>query len=85
MSSLELKHMPEQKQHNAPQHCEQIFLNALQSTKQMVQIYLVTGIKMIGVILSSDDFSILISTEFWGTQMLYKHAITTIAAYGEKK
>lgn len=66
-------------------HQEQIFLDYFQKNGYGVQIYLLTGIKMIGVILGSDDFTILLSTKYWGSQMIYKHAITTISAYREEQ
>lgn len=64
-------------------HKEHIFLDSFQRNVCGVQIYLITGIKMVGVIVGSDDFTILLSTKIWGTQLIYKHAITTISAYRE--
>ncbi len=61
-------------------HVEQIFLENLERKQQAVQIYLMGGIKMVGTIKSFDDFTILISARSFGTQMIYKHAITTICA-----
>lgn len=76
---------PEQaNEHNAG-HVEQIFLENLKSKQQVVQIYLIGGIKMIGTIKSYDDFTILISARSFGMQMLYKHAITTISAANQEE
>ncbi len=66
-------------------HIEQLFLNNLLNKKQVVQIYLATGIKMVGTILGSDEFTILLSTKTFGLQMFYKHAITTISAHNGDK
>ena len=67
------------------EHVEQVFLDGLQSRGKLVQIYLVSGIKMVGTILGTDDFTILISTRSFGMQMLYKHAITTISAANQEE
>lgn len=75
-----------QEMHNYDhEHSEQIFLDSLQSKRQIVQIYLATGLKMVGTLLGSDEFTILLSTKSFGRQMFYKHAITTISAYGGDK
>ena len=78
-----MKNKPEEKQENIPQHCEQIFLNSLHNSQQMVQIYLISGVRLIGTVVSSDEYTILLSTKLGGTQMLYKHSITTICAFRE--
>ncbi len=62
-------------------HAEQVFLDLLQTKQKEVQIYLNSGVKMIGVILGYDEFTILISSQSWPPQMIYKHAITTISAF----
>lgn len=67
------------------------FLNALRREKVPVSIYLVSGIKLQGHIESFDNFVILLKNSV--SQMIYKHAISTIvparnvdygdAAFGE--
>ena len=52
------------------------FLNALRKEKIPVSIYLVNGIKLQGVIDSFDQFVILLKNSV--SQMVYKHAISTI-------
>lgn len=52
------------------------FLNALRKEKMPVSIYLVNGIKLQGQIDSFDQFVILLKNTV--SQMVYKHAISTI-------
>jgi host factor-I protein len=52
------------------------FLNALRKDKVPVAIYLVNGIKLQGQIDSFDQFVVLLKNSV--SQMVYKHAISTI-------
>src|SRR6202167_2363136 len=52
------------------------FLNALRKEHVPVSIYLVNGIKLQGVIESFDQFVVLLKNTV--SQMVYKHAISTI-------
>ena len=52
------------------------FLNALRKEKIPVSIYLVSGIKLQGQIESFDQFVILLKNAV--SQMVYKHAISTV-------
>ena len=52
------------------------FLNALRKEKIPVSIYLVNGIKLQGVVESFDQFVVILKNTI--SQMLYKHAISTI-------
>lgn len=52
------------------------FLNALRKEKITVSIYLVNGIKLQGQVESFDQFVILLKNNV--SQMVYKHAISTI-------
>ena len=52
------------------------FLNALRKEKLPVSIYLVNGIKLQGQIDAFDQFVILLKNTV--SQMVYKHAISTI-------
>lgn len=52
------------------------FLNSLRREKIPVSIYLVNGIKLQGVIESFDTFVVLLKNTV--SQMVYKHAISTI-------
>lgn len=52
------------------------FLNTLRLQKTPVSIYLVNGIKLQGIVDSFDQYVILLANTV--TQMVYKHAISTI-------
>lgn len=52
------------------------FLNALRRERVQVSIYLVNGIKLHGQIESFDQFVILLKNTV--SQMVYKHAISTV-------
>lgn len=52
------------------------FLNALRKDKQPVAIYLVNGIKLQGQVESFDQYVVMLKSAV--TQMVYKHAISTI-------
>jgi len=52
------------------------FLNALRKERIQVSIYLVNGIKLQGVVESFDQYVILLRNTI--TQMVYKHAVSTI-------
>ena len=52
------------------------FLNTLRKEKVAVSIYLVNGIKLQGQIDSFDQFVIVLKNSV--SQMVYKHAISTI-------
>ena len=52
------------------------FLNALRRERVPVSIYLVNGIKLQGQVESFDQFVVLLKNSV--SQMVYKHAISTI-------
>lgn len=52
------------------------FLNALRKEKVPVSIYLVNGIKLQGLVEAFDQFVVLLKNSV--SQMVYKHAISTI-------
>lgn len=52
------------------------FLNALRKERVPVSIYLVNGIKLQGQIDSFDQFVVLLKNSV--SQMVYKHAISTV-------
>jgi host factor-I protein len=52
------------------------FLNALRKDKVPVSIYLVNGIKRQGLVESFDQFVVLLKNSV--SQMVYKHAISTV-------
>ena len=58
------------------QQLQDPFLNTLRKEHVQVAIYLVSGIKLQGHIESFDQYVILLKNTI--TQMVYKHAISTI-------
>lgn len=52
------------------------FLNALRKERIPVSVYLVNGIKLQGQIESFDQFVVLLKNSV--SQMIYKHAISTV-------
>jgi len=61
---------------NKGQMLQDPFLNALRKEHVQVSIYLVNGIKLQGQVDSFDRYVILLKNTV--TQMVYKHAISTI-------
>ena len=61
---------------NKNQLLQDPFLNALRKEHVPVSIYLVNGIKLQGQVDSFDQYVILLKNTV--TQMVYKHAISTI-------
>lgn len=58
------------------QSLQEPFLNALRKDKIPVSIFLVNGIKLQGQVESFDQFVILLRSTV--SQMVYKHAISTV-------
>ena len=61
---------------NQGQSLQDSFLHVLRRDHVQVSIYLVNGIKLQGYIDSYDQFVILLNNSV--TQMVYKHAISTV-------
>jgi len=57
-------------------HLQDPYLNALRKERVPVAIFLVNGIKLQGQIESFDQFAVLLKNTV--TQMVYKHAISTV-------
>ena len=56
---------------------QEIFLNQIRKEKLSVTIFLINGVKLQGIITWFDNFCILLKRE-GVTQLVYKHAISTI-------
>ncbi len=54
------------------------FLNGLRKNNDAVAIFLVNGIKLVGVIDSFDQFAVLLRNNDTH-QLVYKHAISTVS------
>lgn len=59
-----------------PQLLQDPFLNALRKENVPVSIYLVNGIKLQGHLEAFDQYVVLLKSAV--TQMVYKHAISTV-------
>ena len=57
------------------------FLNYIRKNRIQVTIFLLNGVKMIGLVSSFDQSCVLLRKEGY-TQLLYKHAISTISPHG---
>ena len=61
------------------QNLQDAFLNHVRKTKVPVTIFLINGVKLQGVITWFDNFCVLLRGEGRPPQLVYKHAISTIA------
>ncbi|NLW07875.1 MAG: RNA chaperone Hfq [Clostridia bacterium] len=57
---------------------QDLFLNALRRDNTPVTIYLVNGFQLKGLVKGFDNFTVILDSE-GKQQMIYKHAISTIA------
>lgn len=58
------------------QTLQDAFLDELQKDKVNVSIFLINGIKLHGIVANFDDQAIMLKNAV--TQMVYKHAISTV-------
>ena len=59
------------------QNVQDDFLNKLKNDKVSVTVFLVNGVKLQGLITWFDSFSLLLRRD-GHTQLIYKHAVSTI-------
>lgn len=59
------------------QALQDVFLNSLRKQKISLTVFLVNGIKLQGIITGFDSFSLLLRRD-GQTQLVYKHAVSTI-------
>ena len=64
------------------QNLQDLFLNAARKQRTQLNLFLVNGIKLVGTIQSFDNYVILLSSTK-GPQVVYKHAVSTIAPMGD--
>jgi host factor-I protein len=55
------------------------FLNAVRKSRTPLTMYLVSGVKLQGIVTWFDNFCVLLRSEGRPPQLVYKHAISTIA------
>src|SRR5699024_6103913 len=77
-TSISCQHTDTPRRHNMAkgQTLQEPFLNALRKERVPVSIFLVNGIKLQGQIESYDQFVVLLRNSV--SQMIYKHAISTV-------
>ncbi|MCA1748467.1 MAG: RNA chaperone Hfq [Sphingomonadales bacterium] len=61
---------------------QDLFLNSLRKTKTPVTMFLVKGVKLQGIVTWFDNFSVLLRRD-GQSQLVYKHAISTVMPGGE--
>ncbi len=59
------------------QGVQDVFLNHVRKNKTPVTVFLVNGVKLQGIITWFDNFSVLLRRD-GHTQLVYKHAISTV-------
>ncbi|MEZ7845612.1 MAG: RNA chaperone Hfq [Rhodospirillales bacterium] len=59
------------------QNVQDVFLNYIRKQKAPVTVFLVNGVKLQGIVTWFDNFSVLLRRD-GHTQLVYKHAISTI-------
>ncbi len=63
------------------QNVQDVFLNFVRKNKNPVTVFLVNGVKLQGIITWFDNFSVLLRRD-GHTQLVYKHAISTVMPSG---
>ena len=64
-----------------PQSLQDTFLNHVRKAKTPLTIFLINGVKLQGIVTWFDNFCVLLRRD-GVTQMVYKHAISTIMPGG---
>ena len=59
------------------QNVQDVFLNNVRKNKTPVTVYLISGVKLQGIITWFDNFSVLLRRDAH-SQLVYKHAISTV-------
>lgn len=63
------------------QNLQDVFLNYVRKNKTPVTIFLINGVKLQGIITWFDNFSVLLRRDHH-SQLVYKHAISTVMPTG---
>ncbi len=63
------------------QNVQDVFLNYIRKNKTPVTVFLVNGVKLQGIVTWFDNFSVLLRRD-GHTQLVYKHAISTVMPGG---
>jgi host factor-I protein len=62
------------------QNLQETFLNKIRKEKEHITLFLISGIKLQGIITWFDNFSILLMRD-GHSQLVYKHAISTVMPF----
>ncbi len=63
------------------QNVQDVFLNTIRKNKVPVTVFLINGVKLQGIVTWFDNFSMLLRRD-GHTQLVYKHAISTVMPSG---
>jgi len=63
------------------QNVQDVFLNHIRKNKVPVTVFLVNGVKLQGIVTWFDNFSLLLRRDAH-SQLVYKHAISTVMPTG---
>ena len=63
------------------QNVQDVFLNYIRKNKTPVTIFLINGVKLQGIVTWFDNFSVLLRRDAH-SQLVYKHAISTVMPMG---
>tara|TARA_B100001094_G_C17973261_1_gene691422 strand:- start:91 stop:354 length:264 start_codon:yes stop_codon:yes gene_type:complete len=63
------------------QNVQEVFLNTIRKNKASVTVFLINGVKLQGIVTWFDNFSMLLRRD-GHTQLIYKHAISTVMPTG---
>ena len=61
------------------QNLQDTFLNAVRKARTPLTVYTTNGVKLQGAVTWFDNFCVLLRSEGRAPQLVYKHAISTIA------
>ena len=67
--------------HEKPMNVQDVFLNHVRKNKTSLTVFLVNGVKLQGIVTWFDSFSVLQRRD-GHSQLVYKHAISTIMPQG---
>ncbi len=59
------------------QNVQDVFLNHIRKNKSPITVFLINGVKLQGIVTRFDNFSVLLRRD-GHTQLVYKHAISTV-------
>jgi host factor-I protein len=59
------------------QNVQDVFLNYIRKNKTPITVFLINGVKLQGIVTWFDNFSVLLRRD-GHTQLVYKHAISTV-------